>query len=309
MTDTRIDPLELRRALGAFVTGVTIVTTTQADGTPRGFTANSFTSVSLDPPLVLVCLGYGTSSYPVFAEGRPFAVNILAETQRDVSAVFASKVPDKFAAVRWRGGVAGAPVLESCAAHVECLGHARINAGDHAILIGRVVDLGHTGASPLVYLRGNYFTLGQDQSALIAPHGTTRVGAILEHAGRLLLVEDPGSGRVTLPSGAGIGSAADPRSLRGALARLGVAADLGFVFAVFEESGGEVLNVYYRGEVSGEAPTGDGSVLVEHAAIPWDLLPDEAIRSMLRRYVAERVQDQFGVYVGDATAGTIQSLA
>src|SRR5690348_18311076 len=97
-----IDPLELRRAFGTFMTGVTVITTHGADGSPRGFTANSFTSVSLDPPLLLVCIGKGAASLDTFLHADGFAVSILAEAQKEASGIFASKRPDKFAAVAWR---------------------------------------------------------------------------------------------------------------------------------------------------------------------------------------------------------------
>src|SRR6478609_3903628 len=91
--DTAIDPIALRRAFGTFVTGVTVITTLDEDGTPRGMTANSFTSVSLDPPLLLVCVGKSASSFPAFTAAAAFAVNLLHEGQVDVSAAFASKSP------------------------------------------------------------------------------------------------------------------------------------------------------------------------------------------------------------------------
>src|SRR4051794_17579652 len=93
-----IDALELRRAFGTFVTGVTVITTWDETGAPRGMTANSFTSVSLDPPLLLVCIGKGAASYPAFAAAPAFAVNLLHEGQTEVSSLFASKSTDKFRA-------------------------------------------------------------------------------------------------------------------------------------------------------------------------------------------------------------------
>src|ERR1700753_2247248 len=99
--DHKIDVSELRRAFGCFVTGVTVVTTIDADGKPRVFTANSFTSVSLDPPLVLVCIGKRAGSFEAFRKTGAFAVNILQEDQRDLSAAFASSKPEKFDKQPW----------------------------------------------------------------------------------------------------------------------------------------------------------------------------------------------------------------
>src|SRR5690348_5112403 len=151
-----IDPLELRRAFGTFMTGVTVITTHGADGSPRGFTANSFTSVSLDPPLVLVCIAKTASSYAVFSETRHFAISVLAEDQKSVSGVFASKAADKFAQVAWHVRATGAPVMDGAAASFDCATHEVIDAGDHIILLGRVVDFVHTSSTPLGYCRGAY---------------------------------------------------------------------------------------------------------------------------------------------------------
>lgn len=144
MTETikepAIDIAEFRRALGAFVTGVTVVTTIQPDGSPRGFTANSFTSVSLDPPLILVCIAKTASSYAVFSQTKHFAISVLAEDQKAVSGVFASKAADKFSQVAWHRRVTGAPVMEGAAASFDCATHEVIDAGDHIILIGRVLE-------------------------------------------------------------------------------------------------------------------------------------------------------------------------
>ncbi|MFP4903008.1 flavin reductase family protein, partial [Paraburkholderia sp. BR14261] len=160
------DIAEFRRALGAFVTGVTVVTTIQPDGSPRGFTANSFTSVSLDPPLILVCIAKTASSYAVFSQTGRFAVSVLAEDQQQVSGVFASKAADKFAQVPWSARKTGAPVMDGAAASFDCTTHEVVDAGDHIILIGRVVDVVQTSSTPLGYCRGAYVNFSLSQDAL-----------------------------------------------------------------------------------------------------------------------------------------------
>ncbi|RQR99015.1 flavin reductase [Burkholderia sp. Bp8991] len=305
------DTLGFRRALGAFVTGVTVVTTIQPDGSPRGFTANSFTSVSLDPPLILVCIAKTASSHAVFSATQRFAVSVLAENQTNVSGVFASKAQDKFAQVPWDTRKTGAPVIRDAAASFDCVTHDVVDAGDHVILIGRVVDFAQTSASPLGYCRGAYvnFTLSQD--ALSAAGGHAEVGAILEHRDGLVLVDTPHGLR--LPTGTRLDPASDPASLRGVLAKLGLNAHLDFLFAVFESAGGREagVNIHYRGRVM---PTGspwfDSSIrIVPLWQVPWDEIADPAVRSMLERYVRERRQDAYGIYVGDTEAGTVQTLA
>lgn len=151
-----IDPLALRQAAGRFLTGVTIVTTIAEDGAPRGFTANSFTSVSLDPPLVLTCIGRSSRSYRAFAIADFFAINVLAAEQKALSATFASRSEDKFAGLEWWVGSSGAPLLPGCIAQFDCALHQRIDAGDHVVLIGRVVGLNREAGAPLGYFGGDY---------------------------------------------------------------------------------------------------------------------------------------------------------
>ena len=158
----------LRQALGCFVTGVTVVTTRDAAGVPHGFTANSFTSVSLDPPLALVCVGHEVEGLEAFRTCAGFAVNMLSESQRAISDTFASDRPDRFAEVRWREGARGAPLLDGCVAFLECESRQRIAAGDHMILIGRVTAFAHTAGRPLVFWRGRYLGLPRDAGP-IAP--------------------------------------------------------------------------------------------------------------------------------------------
>ncbi len=156
---TRIEPAQFRNALAQYATGVTVVTTLDCDGSPRGFTANSFTSVSLDPPLVLVCVSRRVNSYPVLTQSGDFVVNILAQGQRALSQQFASKASDKFAGVAWTPSATGAPILDGALAWLECRPWRRVTAGDHAVLIGEVIDLGSNPGEPLAYFGSAYGTL------------------------------------------------------------------------------------------------------------------------------------------------------
>ena len=158
-SDQRPDTTVLRRALGCFVTGVTVVTTCGADRRPHGFTANSFTSVSLDPPLVLVCVGHAVESLEAYRECEGFAINMLAHSQQATANMFATEFPDRFAGVRWREGSHGSPILEGCVASLECASWQRIEAGDHMILIGRVLASEHSTDHPLAFCRGRYLSL------------------------------------------------------------------------------------------------------------------------------------------------------
>ncbi len=156
-----LTPLDLRAALGRFATGVTIITCLDTDGLPVGLTANSFTSLSLDPPLVLWSLRDISNCLPAFAQSGHFAVNVLAETQVDLSRRFASASDDKFAEGGWSPGLDGAPVLAGSAAVFECVVDSRQQAGDHVLFIGRVLRLSSLAVAPLLFQGGHYRMLGE----------------------------------------------------------------------------------------------------------------------------------------------------
>ncbi|MBJ7539602.1 p-hydroxyphenylacetate 3-hydroxylase reductase component [Marinomonas transparens] len=150
------DPKEFRRALGNFATGVTVVTAQDANGNKVGVTANSFNSVSLDPPLVLWSLAKSSGSYQVFEHSEHFAVNILAADQIDLSNHFAKPSDDKFAEIDFDLGVGNSPILKNTTACFQCEKYQVIDGGDHWIMLGKVVAFDHVGRSPLLYVQGSY---------------------------------------------------------------------------------------------------------------------------------------------------------
>lgn len=151
------DARTLREALGCFATGVTIVTALAEDGTPIGLTANSFTSVSLDPPLLLVCIANSAGSAPALAAAARFVVNVLQIGQQPASNRFAGKGEDRFAVTEWAPGENGAPVLAGSLSAFECARHAVHEGGDHFILVGRVTRaIFEPRRDPLLYFRGKY---------------------------------------------------------------------------------------------------------------------------------------------------------
>ena len=150
------DSKEFRRTLGTFTTGVTIITARGADGEPVGVTANSFSSVSLDPPLVLWSLAKSAHSLPVFQEAEYFAIHILAAGQQDLSNRFASRGENKFAGLDLEQGLGGTPLLRDCSARMQCKTVHRYEGGDHIIYVGEVVDLLNTEAPPLAFQAGKY---------------------------------------------------------------------------------------------------------------------------------------------------------
>ena len=157
------DPRTLRDALGCFATGVTVVTCLAADGSPAGLTVNSFTSVSLDPPLLLVCLAKPAASAAALIEATQFAVNVLQTGQQPASIRFATRDEDRFGTTPWSCGEAGAPILKDSLGVFECERHAVHDGGDHHILVGQVVKASFdTTLDPLLYFRGRYRRLHFD---------------------------------------------------------------------------------------------------------------------------------------------------
>ena len=151
------DPRTLRDAMGCFATGITIVTALGDDGVPIGLTANSFTSVSLDPPLLLVCIANSASTAPGLRKAEYFAVNVLQMSQQPVSNRFAGKGEDRFAQTAWHAGETGVPLLDGSLGSFECRRHAIHNAGDHFVLIGEVLRAQfELRRDPLLYFRGKY---------------------------------------------------------------------------------------------------------------------------------------------------------
>lgn len=300
-----MDTRALRDAFGAFMTGVTVVTTTDASGAPRGFTANSFTSVSLDPPLLLVCIAKASRSLETFTGAEGFAVNILADDQRDISTTFARPGEDRFAGIGWRRGGCGAPILEHVAAWFDCRRHDAVDAGDHVILIGRVAEFGVSERGTLGYARGGYFTQQLADRAIAAAAAAPKVlvGAIIHGPRGVLLVRD-GEGW-TIPRIELSGRRGSVPALSQLVGQTGLIASLGFVFAVYEEDG--VQHIVYHCEVDDEAPL--KGRFHDLGALGLESIADPAVRSMLARYAREAEVGQFGIYFGDASRGEVRRLA
>lgn len=303
MTDPQtLDPKALRNAFGAFATGVTVVTTRQHDGTPRGFTANSFTSVSLDPPLLLVCLAKTAHSADIFANAPHFAVNILSEDQKAVSGLFASRSPDKFAQCAWTAGPADMPLIDGALAQFTCANHQLVDAGDHLILIGRIEAFSTSEGQPLGYFRGNYFSIGIEKDLAEAAAATkgSRLGAVLACNGGVLLKETEDG--LLLP----LAPQPSLDSLTAKLTALGLTPHIDFVYATFDDrtTGGHA--VYYHGQVTGPLPPGYRIVPLTDLATAQIANPAEA--AMLARFAEDFRNGSFSIYHGTETTGQTRQL-
>ncbi len=161
LRDTEFDQRALRDVLGCFATGVAVITTMGDGGAPVGLTVNSFTSLSLDPPLVLWTIALKAPSLAAFRAHRGFAVNIMGADAKEETLNFARPSDDKFDGVAWRPGHAGFPVLDSAVAAIECRTETRFPGGDHEIILGRVLRLTKRGGRPLLFHRGRFAGIGE----------------------------------------------------------------------------------------------------------------------------------------------------
>jgi flavin reductase (DIM6/NTAB) family NADH-FMN oxidoreductase RutF len=156
-----IDPAHFRQLLGRFTTGVTVLTTLMPDGRAAGMTASSLASVSLEPPLLSACIEHAAELYAPLLAAPGFVVNILEASQEALSRRFAASHLDRFDGVGYHASPGGYPILDGVLAWIECAPHATFPAGDHTILVGRVLHGGTSDGAPLVYFRGGYTGLGR----------------------------------------------------------------------------------------------------------------------------------------------------
>ena len=147
---------EFRAALGRFASGVTVVTTKDAKGEFHGITVSAFCSVSLEPPMVLICIEKTAGSHPALEESAVFVVNILREGEAEFSELFASSRTEKFDLVQWTPGIEGVPVLDNALATLECRVKFSYHGGDHSIFVGDVENITADEGRPLTYFRGRY---------------------------------------------------------------------------------------------------------------------------------------------------------
>lgn len=305
MTDTPDPRRALRDAFGTFMTGVTVVTTLDATGKPLGFTANSFASVSLDPPLLLVQIARASANCGPFTTAPGFAVNILSEGQKDISSTFARPVPDRFAGIDWQPGPQGSPLLPGVSAWFDCTTHQIVEAGDHIILIGRVAAFHATAAPGLGYYRGTYFTPVATQATL--PTGPDIiVSAILERMGQVLLVDD-GFGGLTLPT-ARVGRDGTFAALAALIADSGIEAAAGPLYSVYEDVARGQQHIAFRCPAT---PTGTPrrGAFVDLAPASFTEVTDQALRTMLDRLADESRMGNYGIYFGNQNAGRVTPVA
>ncbi len=299
-----LDPRALRDAFGCFMTGVTVVTMIDAEGTPLGFTANSFSSVSMDPPLLLVSIAKKSSNIAAFEGARGFAVNILAEGQKDISATFARPVADRFADVYWRRGPVGAPLIAGVSAWFDCRMEQVVEAGDHAILIGRIGGFDATPAPGLGYYRGAYITPAETAAQLPAGPNVV-ITAILQCDGEVLLTDD-GQGGLALPM-ARVGSEGVQATLEKLLDLTGLQAGAGSIYAIYEDIAQGAQHIAFRCPANPGTPRSGCFVELSKTGIAD--VTDPAARIMLERLAEESRMGNYGIYYGTHQRGHVSRIS
>ncbi|MEM6374129.1 MAG: flavin reductase family protein [Pseudomonadota bacterium] len=286
------------------MTGVAVVTARQSDGTPVGFTANSFSSVSLDPPMLLVCPGRFLSSFDTFSTCTHFAVSVLGEGQQDVATIFARSKSDRFAQVAHTDDANGVPQIGGAIARFSCATHALIDAGDHCILLGAITGFDHAAGPGLGYAGGQFFTLSTERAALDYDTGPIVAGAIVQHKNSVVL-ERTATGLRPLQCALETRGAVIPH-LQQTLHKAGVTADVAQAYSVFDDARSKTHYSYFlarartvhpRADVAAVPITDLGSVEYSHPALA----------TMMHRFAQEAQTQTFGLYFGDSEHGAVHA--
>lgn len=300
---------QLRDAFGAFMTGVTVVTTNDQQGNPIGFTANSFSSVSLDPALLLVSIDKRSANFDNFTGCAHFAINILAEQQKETSNIFAQKVEDRFARVDWHKANSGVPLIDNSSAWFDCSLYQVVDAGDHAILIGQVEQFESTGTAGLGYYRGAYFTPYHNAESLITGPNVL-VSALIEFNGQVLMVKK--STGYTLPSRQ-VSKSSVSETLAHLISELQVEASPGFVYSIYEDRQKNQQHIVF---LCAQPTDNHQQRPADHAAQWYSLaqlgdfpITDPALESMMARFVRENAVGNYGLYYGDECHGSVKHFA
>ncbi len=298
---TSPDPKSLRSAFGRYMTGVTVVTAQAPGGSLVGFTANSFTSVSLDPPLLLVCPGRHLSSFDVFSEADHFAVNILADGQESVSNTFAADRGDRFGKTKWDADHNGCALISGRVAGFSCKVTQRVDAGDHMVLFGHVTDFDSSDRPGLGYYQGGYFSLGKERQANAPAHDSrlSLGSVILVHDGNVLLTKDNQLPTVQLDDHTGARNA-----LSFYLHSIGLDAHMGPVYSVYDSPNSGTHHVVLRAQVANLPPD------CPLKSVPIRSFEEGPARTdiqflILRRFAQEHRTQSFGLYLGDMEKGEI----
>lgn len=298
------DPAALRRAFGSYMTGVTIVSTADNNALPVGFTANSFTSVSMNPPMILVCPGNHLNSYELFNSVSHFAVSVLAEGQEQIANNFASKREERFSGTKWHTDQYGSPLIEDVCATFSCSVHQRHIAGDHTVLIGEVLQFEQFDRNGLGYGNNGYFSLSKEQQSDRPSRNdiTGITGIIVSYQNQLLVVKNEKG--LTLPTFEQTETHGARSALTQQINQLNPDISIGPVYSIYDD------NLQLRRYTFFLASAPDNSLQSIGEFIPIESLNtnefyDKAQSIMVERFITEVRNKLFGLYVGDYDAGDI----
>lgn len=298
-----LDTDELRRAFGTFMTGVTVVTTTDKHNTPVGFTANSFTSVSMDPPLLLVCPGKHVASYDVFNTTTHFAISVLAEEQEAISNNFASGPEDRFSNVNWYRDANGCPLIEDVCATFSCQVHQRHDAGDHMILVGEILQFQRFQRAGLGYSSNGYFNLSREQQADTSSDSTAMTGVIIKYKDKVLVLEK--NNTLALPTIEQADHAGARSAMQNYLQSIDPRIQLGTVYSIYDDSATNRHYTFFLAHTDTDIPGNTPGEFVPIANLQTEHFPDNAQALMMSRFVTEVRNKAFGLYIGDVESGDV----
>lgn len=308
--DGKVDDIgTYRQVLGSFMTGVTVITTLDAEGAKRGITANSFTSVSLDPPLVLFCVDYRAASYETWQSSEGFVIHILQSEQQDLAKTFASKAEDKFVGLETTPSSTGAPILLDVHGWLDCKLSQTVIAGDHAIIIGEVVQYSAEPARPLGFYQGRFFGFNNDQeiASLIPQAAKVSVGWIMQNESGGIIATQQADGSLALPKSLLKASDISSAALTAAAAaQFAQPASVEFLYSVFEGKQ-EQLSLVYRGQVfaTGEQLAAKGFVSLSPTEVDPKTFTVPGEEAVVGRYLDELSNARFGVYAGTLAEGSV----
>ena len=299
-----LDPKELRAAFSRYMTGVTVVTTKTPNGQHVGFTANSFTSVSLDPPLLLVCPGKHLSSFETFKNANHFAVNILAQNQEAISNRFASSTEDRFALTDWSEDTFGSPVIDGVAAYFSCTTFECMTAGDHIILVGEVHDFQNNPVKGLGYSDSGYFNLSQQQKIKESNTTSNRhfAGAIIECEGHIWINETKDG--LEIPMVELNDRYLAPLILAEHLRENGIQADIGQTYSVFHDPQSGQHYTFFRATAASLDAGPDGA-FKKISTLEPSQFKQSGFTSMMQRFKSEINNQRFGLFIGDSDSGDV----
>ncbi len=303
---SEFDAKELRAAFGSYMTGVTVVTAKSDDGVHVGFTANSFTSVSLNPPLLLVCPGIHLSSFDVFKNTKHFVVNILAEDQEAISNLFASSNADRFSQIKWVEDGFGSPIIEGVAASFSCSTHQQIDSGDHIILIGEVRAFKNNPAKGLGYSSSGYFNL--NPRFKIADKHAEPVRAFagaLTTCGDQVLVKEV-DGKYWLPVVEAKDRYRAPLAIGDWLTEQGLDVEICQTYSVFDAPVTNEHFTFYRATAR-SLDDGSAGKFVPVTELDPERMAQPGASHMMRRFKSEFRNQQFGLFIGDAVSGDVHA--